>query len=200
MDVGGRAGNVVHGGRRVWVPLVVVAALLALLAIEAVAAKAAPDDQELAAGTELALGDPERVTVRVGEGWTLDSGASDADSGLVLTRAGVTVRMVIVTFPHSETEPAAMWDGFSSLLTIDGYKGADVRLGEPVAFDTPSITGGQRADLSIDDDRGSGFVLPNADRTRAVEARTLASPGTTQEALDAADALIASITFDGTSS
>lgn len=197
MDDFKRAGNAVHGARRVWVPLAVVGVLLALTAVEGLLAKALPDSEALAAGTVIQFGNDRQVSVQVGEGWTLDKAASDVNSTLVFRQGDVAVELSSIVFSAGKPDGVdEMWDGMERTLKIEQYAGTDVWLGEPTGFDTKSISGGLYGSLQVGTAIGTAFVMPAEDDSEAVEARVLGPFDADQGHWAAATQIIDSVAFD----
>ncbi|MFB9662278.1 hypothetical protein ACFQS3_06115 [Glycomyces mayteni] len=196
MDDFNRAGNAVHGARRIWVPLAVVGVLLALTAVEGLIPKALPAGEELPAGTVIEFGSDRDVSAQVGEGWTLDKDASSADSGLAFTQGDVSVQLGFIAFNAAKPDVTEMWEGMDRVLDIERHSGADVALGEPSEFDTKWIEGGLYGTLQIDTRIGTAFVLPAADGTQAVEAKVLGPLHARAEVWDSAMSIIDSVAFD----
>jgi hypothetical protein len=188
------AGNAVQGRRRIWVPLAVVGVLLVMIAAEAVFAKSQPDGEELVSGSVVEFGADRQASVQVGDGWTLDEAASDANAQLVLTRGDMVVELSSVVFP-AKTTPAAMWTGMDRLLSIERHAGTEVWLDNPSEIDTSAIQGGLSGSLQIGNRVGSAFVLPDADGAEAVEAKVLAPIHANDDEKSAATQLIDSIAF-----
>ncbi|MDN3240077.1 hypothetical protein [Glycomyces tritici] len=191
----GAAGNAVHGRRRIRVPLAVVGVLIVLLAAEAVFAKSQPDGTAVVPDTVIGFGFDQRATVQVGEDWVLDSASSDIDSRLVLVHGDVVVQLSSVTVPAA-TSPEELWQGLDRLLDIQRRQGVDVRLDAPTGYENAAGTAGLQGDLQLGDRSGQAYVLPDADRTTAVEAQVLAPAGTGDSEMAAAADLIDSIAFE----
>ncbi len=195
MDDFDTAGNAVHGRHRIWVPLAVVGVLLVMIAAEAVFAKSQPDGEELVSGSVVEFGADRQASVQVGDGWTLDEAASNADAQLVLTRGDMMVELSSVVFP-AKTTPAVMWTGMDRLLSIERHAGTEVWLDSPSEIDTASVQGGLSGSLQIGNRAGAAYVLPDADGAEAVEAKVLAPPHASDEEKSAAAQLIDSIAFE----
>jgi len=191
------AGNAVHGMRAVWVPIAVVAVLLALIAAEGIFSKVLPDGEALASGTVIEFGADRQASVKVGEGWTLDKAASDVNTRLFLTRGDMTVELTGVVFDAKDLSPREMWAGMRDLLDIDRHAGTEAWLDDPAEFDTASISGGLHGSLQIGNRIGTAFVLPGDDDSQAVEAKVLAPFHAGDEEWNAATALVDSIAFIG---
>ncbi|GAA1683557.1 hypothetical protein GCM10009830_33500 [Glycomyces endophyticus] len=197
MDDFKRAGNAVHGARRVWVPLAVVGALLALTAVEGLLGRALPEAEALAPGTVVEFGADRQVSAQVGEGWTLDEAASDLNTGVTLHKGDVTVRLDLVSFDAGKPDGVReMWDGMAQVLKIEQYAGEDVWLGDPIAFDTKWISGALYGNLQVGTDIGTAFVMPAEDGGQAVEAKILGPFDADQGDWAEATAIIDSVDFE----
>lgn len=192
------AGNAVHGWRRIWVPIAVVGLLLVMIAAEAAFAKSQPAGEPLVAGTVIGFGADRQASVQVGDGWVLDSAASDINSQLVLVRGDVTVELSSVIF-NGQTTPDEMWTGMSQLLNVERHAGAQVALGNPTGFETSSGASGLEGNLQIGSRAGEAVVLPDAQGVQAVDAKVLAPAGAGGADWSAAAQLINSIAFQGES-
>ncbi|MQM25099.1 hypothetical protein [Glycomyces albidus] len=198
MDDFRSAGNAVHGARRIWVPLVVVGVLFALTAVEGLAAKALPDGEALAAGTVIEFGSARQVAVQVGEGWTLDESASDLRSRLVLVRDDVVMQLSVIVFSAGRPDGVReIWDGMAQTMKIEEYRGTEVALGEPAAFDTKWTSGGLQGSLQVETRVGAVYVLPAEDGAQAVEATVLGPLRPDPAVWDAAIAVVDSVAFAG---
>lgn len=197
MDDFNRAGNAVHGARRIWAPLAVAGVLLALTAVEGLIPKALPAGEELPAGTVIEFGNERDVSAQVGEGWILDKDASSLDSGLTFVQGDVSVQLSYIGFNAAEPDGVeAVWQGMDRVFDVERYSGVAVDLGEPSEFDTKWIEGGLTGTLQVDNRIGTAFVLPAADGTEAVEARVLGPLHARAEVWDSAMAIIDSVAFD----
>ncbi|MEU6247539.1 hypothetical protein [Glycomyces sp. NPDC047010] len=197
MDDFNRAGNAVHGARRIWVPLAVIGVLLALTAVEGLIPKALPAGEALPAGTVIEFGSDRDASAQVGEGWTLDRDASDLGSGLAFLQGDVSVQLTYIGFNAAKPSGTAeMWEGMDRVLDIERHSGTDVALGTPSEFDTKWIEGGLYGTLQIDTRIGTAFVLPAQDGTKAVEAKVLGPLHARAEVWDSAMSIIDSVAFD----
>lgn len=191
----GTAGNAVHGRRRTRVPLAVVGVLIALLAAEAVFAKSRPGEAALEPGTVIAFGPDQRASVRVGDGWVLDSDASDANSRLVLAHGDTVVQLSIVISPVTAS-PDEMWEGLDRLLGLQRRQGVEVRLADPAEYENAAGTAGIQGDLRVGDRTGHAYVLPDADGATAVQAQVLAPAHAGEDDRAAAAELVDSIAIE----
>ncbi|WP_205328454.1 hypothetical protein [Glycomyces sp. YM15] len=191
----GAAGNAVHGKRRIWVPLAVVGALLALIAAEAVFARSQPAGVAVVPDTVIEFGSGQRASVQVGDGWVLDSAASDVNTRLVLVRGDMAVELSSVTVP-AQTTPEEMWAGMDRLLDIERRQGVEVRLDTPTDYENASGATGLQGKLQVGTRVGQAFVLAGDEGGQAVEAQVLAPAHAGDGDRSAAAALIDSIAFE----
>lgn len=192
----GNTGNAIRGGRRIWVPLLVVGALLALAAAEFAVNRALPARERLEAGTVVEFGAERFAAVEVGEGWSVDKANTKLDLQLVLVHGDTTVTLDAVQFPRrGGAAVEEMWDGMRLLLDTARYAGADIAIGEPSAFTTPNVTEGLTADLRAGDRVGTAFVLASEGRGHAVDGQVLAPADAPESESAAAAALIETIAF-----
>lgn len=191
MDEHRAAANAIRGRARVWVPLAVVGALLALAAGEWAFNRSQPDKESLEAGTVVEFGSDREVSVEVGEGWSVDRSGTNLDMEVVLVHGEVSVTLDVVHFPRPDgVAPKEMWAGMDRVLDAARYGGTEVDLGEPASFTTANIDDGLSGDLRVGDQSGTAYVLPDADGAKAVEARVLGPDAETVAA-----EVIDSITF-----
>jgi hypothetical protein len=191
----GAAGNAVYGRRRIWAPLAVVGVLLALIAAEAVFARSQPAEVTLVPDTVIAFGGERDVTVQVGDGWVLDSGASDINSQIVLVRGDTLVELSETTLPTG-TSTDAMWTGLDRLLDIERHQGTEVWLDSPTEYENAAGTTGLQGNLQVGSRVGQAFVLAGPEGAQAVEAKVLAPSHTGDADRSAAAAVIDSIAFE----
>ncbi|MFG3339555.1 hypothetical protein [Glycomyces sp. NPDC048151] len=195
MNDTGAAGNAVEGRRRIWVPLAVVGVLAALITAEAVFAASQPDGVEVVPDTVIAFGPDQRATVQVGDGWVLDSAASDINSRIVLVRGDTVVELSTVTFPEG-TSPGEMWNGFDRLLDIQRGQGTEVWLDSPTEYENTAGLAGLEGKLQVGSRVGEAYVLPDDEGATAVEAQVLAPSHASDEDRAAAAALIDTIAIE----
>jgi hypothetical protein len=191
----GAAGNAVSGRGRIWAPLAVVGVLLVLIAAEAVFAKSQPAGAALAPDTVIEFGGGRDATVQVGDGWVLDSGASDINSQIVLVRGNTLVELSHVTLPTG-TSTGEMWTGLDRLLDIERHQGTEVRLDSPTDYENAAGTAGLQGNLQVGSRVGQAFVLADPEGAQAVEAKVLAPSQAGDADRAAAAAVIDSIAFE----
>jgi len=190
----GAAGNAVYGRRRIWAPLAVAGVLLALIGAAALFARSQPAGVALAPDTVIEFGAERDATVQVGDGWVLDSGASDINSQIVLVRGNTLVELSDVTLPTG-TSPQEMWTGLDRLLDIERHHGTEVWLDSPTEFKNAAGTTGLQGNLQVGTRVGQAFVLAGPDGAQAVEAKVLAPSQASDQDLAAAAKVIDSIAF-----
>ncbi|MBO3732710.1 hypothetical protein [Glycomyces niveus] len=195
MDDIGAAGNAVRGKSRIWVPLAVVAVLLALIGAETAFERSQPDAVQLVPDTVIEFGADRDASVQVGDGWAVDNALSDLNSRLVLVHGDVMVELTSVTYPDGTT-PDEMWTGLDRLLDIERHQGIQVRLSEAAEYRNAAGLTGVQGDIQIGDRAGQAFVLPDGEGVRAVQVQVLAPAQSEEDSRAAATALVDSIAFE----
>lgn len=179
-----------------WVPLGVAAGAIALLVVAWPLVNALlPDSESVPSGEPIPVGSGGQYRASLTfpqEGWSLDTGSSQAGQTYRFHRGPVELTLSSIT-PMTSPPPTAeeLWEGMRR-ITRAGE--ASARLGDPESISTENGDEGLTGVLESDSERGAAVVYPSPDRLLAVE-MTLAGRDATTADLAAVTDVVHSVSF-----
>lgn len=183
-----------QGPRSNWVPLGVVAAVVAVLTGGwALVNAGLPESEQLTEGQSMTLGSGEgyEASITFDDGWELKTGSSSQDQQLLLAKGPVNLQVSTVE-PSERTTAPELWEGMRDTVRVGD---ASATLSDPKPATSDSGAEGLTGDLNMQQHTGSATVFPSPNGGFAVEAQAIGADASQTDLADA-EQLIQSIRFD----